>query len=457
MKKRLGLLALTAVLTSVAYGASIDHIQTYTPEYLGNQAQNGMINNASVYYNPAGIVNLEKGTYVHIGAQLAVGHEKMEYKGEDYKADLFQPIPNFALYKVEDDSALYWTFGGIAGGGDLEYKDGVAGTAVVSDILKVIGFKLNPVDNPFLDASTNGSSAEGKNLYAQTTLGKVWKVDNKLSLSAAGRLVYGIRELKGDIYLSGKKTEGFLEQFKKDNTHASIDSERTAWGYGVQLGLNYQATEKLNFAMRYDSRIKMNFKAKTSEEERNINLAGNNLGFSSFYPEYADGTKSRRDLPAILAAGMSYKVNENWTLALSGNYYFNKDAKLDRTKPNKVLENLGTKHVKAEYDNGWELALGTEYRFSPKWAILGSINYADTGAKVTSYDDVEYALNSVTLGTGLKYNPDETTEWIFTVCHFFYDSESGHYDVKYAGYPTVSNPSYDKSITAFGVSYTKRF
>lgn len=457
MKKRLGLLALTAVLTSVAYGASIDHIQTYTPEYLGNQAQNGMINNASVYYNPAGIVNLEKGTYVHIGAQLAVGHEKMEYKGEELKADLFQPIPNFAMYKVEDNSALYWTFGGIAGGGDLEYKDGVAGTAVVSDILKVIGFKLNSVDNPFLDASTNGSSAEGKNLYAQTTLGKVWKVDNKLSLSAAGRLVYGIRELKGDIYLSGKKTEGFLEQFKKDNTHASIDSERTAWGYGVQLGLNYQATEKLNFAMRYDSRIKMNFKAKTSEEERNINLAGNNLGFSSFYPEYVDGTKSRRDLPAILAAGMSYKVTDNWTVGLSGNYYFNKDAKLDRTKPNKVLENLGTKHVKAEYDNGWELALGTEYRFSPKWAILGSINYADTGAKVTSYDDVEYALNSVTLGTGLKYNPDETTEWIFTVCHFFYDSESGHYDVKYAGYPTVSNPSYDKSITAFGVSYTKRF
>ena len=121
MKKRLGLLALTAVLTSVAYGASIDHIQTYTPEYLGNSAQNGMINNVSAYYNPAGLVHLEKGTYVHVGAQLAVGHEKMEYKGEELKADLFQPIPNFAMYKVEDDSALYWTFGGIAGGGDLKY------------------------------------------------------------------------------------------------------------------------------------------------------------------------------------------------------------------------------------------------------------------------------------------------------------------------------------------------
>lgn len=464
MKKRLGLLALTAVLTSVAYGASIDHIQTYTPEYLGNQAQNGMINNASVYYNPAGIVNLEKGTYVHVGAQLAVGHEKMEYKGEEYKADLFQPIPNFAMYKVEDDSALYWTFGGIAGGGDLKYDDGVAGTAVVGDILQGIGEKLKPLTNNiniFATANTIGSKAEGKNLYAQTTLGKVWKIDNRLSVSAAGRLVYGIRELNAELRLNGVKdipssSGGNLFE----GNYANIDSERTAWGYGIQLGLNYQATERLNLAMRYDSRVRLNFKADGSSYS-NIKIGGIGLGFENFYPEYIDGNKTRRDLPAILAAGMSYKVTDNWTVGLSGNYYFNKDAKMDRTAGKISVPmpqgNLEIKGLEAEYDNGWELALGTEYRFSPKWAILGSINYADTGAKVTSYDDVEYALNSVTLGTGLKYNPDETTEWIFTVCHFFYDSESGHYDVKYAGYPTVSNPSYDKSITAFGVGYTKRF
>lgn len=469
MKKRLGLLALTAVLTSVAYGASIDHIQTYTPEYLGNQAQNGMINNVSVYYNPAGIVNLEKGTYVHVGAQLAVGHEKMEYKGEELKADLFQPIPNFAMYKVEDDSALYWTFGGIAGGGDLKYDNGVAGTAVIPDIVNGMGgiASIVPIKDGFMpvvikDIRDNGSSAEGKNLYAQTTLGKVWKIDNKLSLSAAGRLVYGIRELKGDLKLKGNIYDETGKNLitKDKELGASIDSERTAWGYGFQLGINYQASEKLNLAMRYDSRVRLNFKAEGNN--KNVQLPSNqqgkpgiDLGFGNFYPEYVPGTKTRRDLPAILAAGMSYKVTDNWIMALSGNYYFNKDAKMDRVAGSGNLGGLPLKGLEAEYDNGWELALGTEYRFSPKWAVLGSINYADTGAKVTSYDDVEYALNSVTLGTGLKYNPDETTEWVFTVCHFFYDSESGHYDVKYQG--AVPNPSYDKSITAFGVSYTKRF
>lgn len=442
MKKRLGLLALAAVLSSSAYSASIDHIQTYTPEYLGNQAQNGMINNASVYYNPAGLVHLQNGTYFHAGIELAVGEEKMNYNGQELKADLLQPIPNFAMYKVEDDSALFWTFGGIAGGGDLKYKDGVAGTSVIPDIVNPIGIQISNTIT-VRDLKDIGSSAEGKNIYAQTTLGKTWKVDDKLSLSAAGRVVYGVRKLKGNIDLESATL--------KKRLHADIDSERTAWGYGAQFGVNYKATEKLNLAMRYDSRVKMNFKAKGSYNNVVIPEILD-LGFGNFYPEYMPGTKTRRDLPAILAAGMSYKVTDNWTVALSGNYYFNKDAKMDRIKQESIL---GSKVVEAEYDNGWELALGTEYRLSPKWAVLGSINYADTGAKVSSYDDVEYALNSVTLGTGLKYNPDETTEWVFTVAHFFYDEEKGHYDSKYGG--LVDNPTYDKSITAFGVSYTKRF
>lgn len=445
MKKRLGLLALAAVLSSSVYSASIDHIQTYTPEYLGNQAQNGMINNASVYYNPAGLVHLQNGTYFHAGIELAVGEEKMNYNGQELKADLLQPIPNFAMYKVEDDSALFWTFGGIAGGGDLKYKDGVAGTSVIPDIVNPIGIQISNTIT-VKDLKDIGSSAEGKNIYAQTTLGKTWKVDDKLSLSAAGRVVYGVRKLKGNIDLESATL--------KKRLHADIDSERTAWGYGAQFGVNYKATEKLNLAMRYDSRVKMNFKAKGSYNNVVIPEILD-LGFGNFYPEYMPGTKTRRDLPAILAAGMSYKVTDNWTVALSGNYYFNKDAKMDRMAGSGKLGALQLKGVEAEYDNGWELAVGTEYRLSPKWAVLGSINYADTGAKVSSYDDVEYALNSVTLGTGLKYNPDETTEWVFTVAHFFYDEEKGHYDSKYGG--LVDNPTYDKSITAFGVSYTKRF
>lgn len=489
MKKKLALLSLMATMATVGYGASIDHIQTYAPEYLGNQALTGMINNTSVYYNPAGLVNLQEGTYLHGGMELAVGHEKMNYDGKDYKAKLLQPIPNFAAYKVEKDSALYWTFGGLGGGGDLKYKDGVAGTAVVPGLINN-GQIMIPADklksNPMIagglaagklqpttlipttipnvlgidNLRDTGSSAEGKNLYIQSTLGKSWNVNDKLSLSLGGRIVYGVRELKANINVAGDAREKNIYRKAKGELigfEANMDSKRTAWGYGFQLGLNYKATDRLNLAARYDSRIKLNFKAKG--DIKNAVLGPNGelgaLGFGNFYPEYVPGTKARRDMPAILALGASYKVTDNWTTALAGNFYFNKQAKMDNVVGKLAFTNA--KEVKAKYKNGWELAFGNEYRFSPKWAWLGSINYAHTGAKVESFDDVEYALNSITLGTGLKYNPNDSTEWVFSVSHFFYQEKSGNYNIKYNGMSQVDNPKYDKSITAFGVSYTQRF
>lgn len=463
MKKRLGLLALVATISTLSYSASIDHIQTYTPEYLGNQAQNGMTNRASVYYNPAGLTELENGTYFQVGTQIAVGHEKMEYKGREYKADLLQPIPNISAFKVEDDSALYWTFGGLGGGGDLEYKDGVPGTAVIGDLLPAIAGKGIAL-NPLLDATqkkyfigllssinTEGSYAEGANLYAQTTIGKAWKLNDKFSVSAGGRVVYGMRNLKGKILINGDKNLQILGLPVGDT--AEIDSRRDAWGFGAQFGINYNATEKLNLAMRYDSRIKMNFSARGNEKK--VSLGGQELGFGNFYPEYAIGTKLRRDLPAILALGGSYKVTDDWTVALSGNYYFNKDAKLDYISSGN-LSSLGIKPVDLEYDNGWEIALGTEYKINQKWALLGSVNYANTGAKSSSYDDIEYALDSITLGAGVKYMPNEDIEWAFTVSHFFYSEQEGHYAEKYKNYG-LTNPKYDKSITAIGVSYSNKF
>ena len=48
MKK---LLLLLAILSSGVYASSIDHIQTYSPDYLSNQAQTGMIDSVSPCWN----------------------------------------------------------------------------------------------------------------------------------------------------------------------------------------------------------------------------------------------------------------------------------------------------------------------------------------------------------------------------------------------------------------------
>ena len=483
MKK---LLFLVAILSSGLYGASIDHIQTYSPDYLSNQAQTGMIDEVSAYYNPAGLARLDKGKYAHLGLQFATGHEKMSYKGKEHKAHLNQLIPNVSLASVDDNGAYFFTFGGLAGGGKLEY-DGVSGIDVLPDLAQ-----FQP-----LGVYDKGSILTGKNLYEQATLGRAFTINDQLSVSVAGRIVHGSRNLSGTLNIGTNPSTAYkqakvqqvtqevskavdaatqgsglsaaqiaaikqqkttqaltllqtkMNALQQNGLSGDLDSKREAWGYGFQIGVNYKVNDKLNLAARYDSRIKMNFKAKGSENQlQTADIIGSNIGLSTFYPQYAINSKIRRDLPAILSVGASYKVTDNYLVSTSANYYFNRHAKMDR-----VTTFGGHEHGR-DYKNGWEIALGNEYKLNDKFTLIGSVNYARTGAKNSSFNDTEYALNSVTLGAGLRYKYDETLSITGSVAHFIYDKEDGNFKEKYK---VNDNQKYHKEITAFGLSVTKKF
>lgn len=408
------------ILSSVSFGASIDLVQNYSAEYAGNPAQQGAINYGStVYFNPAGLSQLEQGTYFVGGVQVAFGEQSMT-NGKKYDADLFSPIPNFAVYKVVDDGAYFWTLGAAAGGATLKYEDGIP---------------LGQTFEQLLDMSN--TEVKGGNQYAQTTIGRTWKVNDKLSTSLGLRAVYGLRTLEASTSINKS-----LSAMGVTGT-ASIDSERTGYGFGVQLGLNYKATDRLNLGLRYDSRVKMDFKTDAEIKHSGmgniiVGSADNGSGLLGMFPVYDDGTKIRRDLPAILALGASYKVTDRWTTFVGGNYYFNKDAKMDR---HPILDSK-----KYSYDNGWEISVGSEYWINDKFAWLVGANYADTGAPKDTYSPTEYAINSIFVGTGIKYRQNETTEWTVAYNHYFYDDTTGN-----------NNVEYKKDIKSIGFNFVKKF
>ena len=318
------------ILSSVSFGASIDLVQNYSAEYAGNPAQQGAINYGStVYFNPAGLSQLEQGTYFVGGVQLASGKQTMtdgDYNNKGFDTDLFSPIPNFAVYKVVDDGAYFWTLGAYAGGAALEYEDGIP-LPGVKDIMKDKISSLSPqaLTNPQLGALLQmnmndvltGTNVKGSNQYIQTTIGRTWKIDEKLSTSFGLKAVYGMRNLEASTSFDKK-------YFPLLNGNASIDSERTGYGFGFQLGLNYKATDKLNLGLRYDSRVRMDFKTEADIKDTSSALGMKDIisnGLLGIYPAYKDGLKTRRDLPAILALGASYKVTNRWTTFIGGNYY----------------------------------------------------------------------------------------------------------------------------------------
>lgn len=407
-------------------GASIDHIMNYTVEYNANPALQGAISKeSSVNYNPAGLVKLEDGTYINGGLQIAVGTQGMEYSGTDYSADHVSPIPNLSIFKVEDNKAYFWTFGGIAGGAELDYKDGIA----TYDILG-----SHPIYGN-IGSSADGSTAKGSSMYLQTTLGTAYAINDKLSVAVAARGVYAKRDFSGELKIEGGLGNG---------QSAIIDAERTATGFGGQFSINYAATPKLNLALRYDTKVKLKFKTD-SDEQKVTGLPaafGYVFGFSNLYPEYADGAEAYRDLPALLAAGMEYKLTPKLKIFTGGNYYFNSSADFDED-----LARTGNEES-AKYDNGWELSFGTEYSLKDNLALLAGINYADTGASSVNYRDSEFAINSTMVGTGLKYKYSESLEFTFAICHYFYEESNGE---------TLGNEvTYHKSITNSGISFNKK-
>lgn len=428
---KLSLLALIASLSVSTMGASIDHIQNYSAEYGGNPAQQGAINvGSTVYFNPAGLMRLENGTYIVGGIQYAFGDQNMSQGGRDFSTNLSSPIPNFALYKKTDDGAYFWTMGGVGGGAELEYKDSIPLS------VNLLG---NSIDfNKFL----SNTHVKGSNIYAQTTLGKAFNLTDKWSASLAVRGVYGKRTLKANATVDKNVNIGDLIgkpslriPIFREGT-ASIDSEREAYGFGGQFGLNYAPDDRLNIGFRYDTKVKLKFKTKSDISDSTKGALG--IGVSDallgLYPVYKDGEKLRRDLPALAALGASYKVTEQWTTFIGGNYYFNESATMDR---------IGKTNV--DYKNGWEISVGSEYWFTPQIAWLVGFNYADTGAPDKSFAATEYALNSTILGTGVKYRPNETVEWTVAFNHYIYDTR------------TISDIKYEKEISSIGINFVKKF
>ncbi len=422
--KKISLIAFLLIST-MGKAASIDHIMNYTAEYSANPALQGSTNYSStVNFNPAGLMRLNNGLYMNGGLQYATGGYEMKYDGKSYKSDLGSPVPNFSLYKKYDNYAIFWTLGGIGGGAALNYNDGIAAYKKLEDKLD----KIFPGAIKITD-----SSAKGSNVYVQSTLGTAFNINENLSMSIAGRVVHGKRDFEGNV----ETTSPIL-----GNNTLSVDAEREAWGLGVQLGLNYAATEKLNLGLRYDSKIKMNFKTDSTVGAP-LPVVGTN--FDTLYLEYKNGMKSRRDLPAILALGAQYKITPAWTGFVGGNYYFNKSANIDEKVQGK--DKKDEKSVLRKYKDGYEFSLGSEYQINEKWAWLAGANYGVTGAEKENYHDSEFAVDSLMLGTGVKYKYNDALELLGSVAHYFYNTSNS----------TAGDIEYIKETTVLGAGFTYKF
>lgn len=460
MKKSLIILSLLA--SANAFAGSIDYLAQQDAEYFAHPAMIGKVGVSGAYYNPAGTAFLEDGLYIQLNSQTLFKNYEMETKiAEKLNHESDHPsafVPSLQMVKKEGDRSYFLHAGAAAGGGTVKYKNGISAFEVIGQEIQtglqnfeIFSSDLNQFIKPFPNTKVKylgGSTVNGTSYYINTTLGVAQKINSKFSIAGGARFIYAMRELDGtasyNLDLTGKQDNSS----KKENVRIDIDSERTGWGVGGVFGFHYQPTEKLNIGFKYETEVELNLDAdgkldtsKTSpisgnKDTDNI-IIGNIDSTLEAHPVIAEWLEDdRRNLPAMMALGISYELTDRITLLTSGNYYFIKDA-----NRNGCYEN---------YDNGYEISVGVDYKLNDKWTLMAGYQYTDTGANERTYKDTDFALDADMYGLGVKYTPDETKEFI--VSYAYVDYKNGT-----AKNGDIETTTFKKEVDAIGLSAIFKF
>lgn len=441
--------AVFAVATATLSAGSLDYLSNQSAGYFFSTAQTASTAGAGIVpYNPAGTALLDKGFYLDASNQTILKYydESIDskYLSDSYSQKDPTPfLPSLALvYNFGNVGpgklALYGNGGITAGGGNLNWDDGTIGTnAFGLTIAKLAGSTTAP----------NGGSTEltASSIYYGLGTGVSYAfLDDKLSASAGLRYVNAQRS--GSI--SGKLnflTSGF------GAWSANVDYDYTYSAQGVTpiFGLDIRPVSGLTLGVRYEMETKLEFEYSDDTPTVSNTMGSAAITNGIFSQLNWSGKKIRQDLPQILSVGAEYVFTPKFTLSAGTNLYFMNVATLENVKGEDVSEFFGV---------GYELNLAGQYRFTEK--LLGGLSamYSNQGAKASYYEDdnnllvasANPALDSLTVGGGVKYNVIKTLDLLLTTSYVHYFPKSATTD---AGLEI----DYSKTVYNFGLGASYKF
>jgi long-chain fatty acid transport protein len=373
--------------------AQIDNLTNMSAEWVRMSNRNAATDAADiVVYNPAGLVSLSDGFHLNVSNQMLFRKPSHSFNDplsgrlsfEQDRPDLF--VPNlYASYK----KGLWSIFGGVympGSAGAIDYPDGSITTRELGLGLLNNPDPLNPFGNGNYTNITN-EHLKGTSLYLATSLGGAYKLTDKVSVAAGIRNISVSNTIKGGLTMSGG-TGG--EATPDYPLRVNVNQQDNGWG-GV-LGIQVRPDDKLNLALHYESRVKLDLKTDIKGGDNISETAG----------LYADGEKNRRDFPGMVGMGASYQFTPEFRGELDANYWFQKAANWGKASDGRDISRhagdcwgigiTGVYQVSPELD----VSAGTLYTLF-RWDDIDAYYNANPGSFEVQYSD------NVNLGAGFGY------------------------------------------------------
>lgn len=424
----LAFVLLATLCAGMVYGGNIDYLTNRSVNYFRNFARNPATDGADlVSYNPAGLVFMDEGFHLSFGNEFFLKKYTIEavpfwdttttVTYESTEPTLFYP-DLYAVYRT-GRMALFGAFTVPAGGGSLDYTDGIYAMPLIES-----GFQQAINQSPYYFALMDEGSIKASSQYLAGTAGASYAATDLLSFGLAGRYTTAKRtyEGQGEFTVFGPDSLGNI--IPVGTSSRILDVEKTATGLAGIFSFNLMPTPELNVALRYETATALDF--ETSVNENGWEIAA--LPDSSF----TDGYQQRRDLPAILAGGVSYRLSPEFKLSTTFNYYFLEDVADERDGG-----------IDMNYSNGLDIGIGIDYQITP--SMLGGLAYlrSDLGGSEETFSDLEYNLDTHCIGGGIRYSMTEDFAFTLAGGHNMYDEGQGVGD--------FAANTYNKSIWYFGL------
>ncbi|UCG81442.1 MAG: outer membrane protein transport protein, partial [Desulfobacterales bacterium] len=348
MKRLLVFLCVSALVFAVAtplLAGGIDNKHNFSAEYARTLNRNAATDSAdAVVYNPAGTVKMEDGLYVNLAGQYAFKDYSNTFNGTEYDSDEPDIVPSlFALYR-KDRWAGFAAFTIPAGGGSVDYEDGMATTYRVAQGVIATG--------AYAAGSIRDMGLEGEMYYYGITVGGAYALNDWLSVSVGLRYVDANREFEGFATMT---------PIAPVPETLYVEYEETGHGWGGIFGMNISPTDELNIGIRAETKTHLTLETDQKRDDVETVLGGDLV---------PDNAKRNRDFPALFGFGVSYQLTSNLRTEANFTYYLQNDADWD--------DDPITSGDEREKDDGFDIGIALEYAFTPKFKASLGYMYTET-------------------------------------------------------------------------------
>lgn len=395
MKKIITLILLGLLTLQFSFAGGIVTNTNQSAIYVRMLARNASTDVDAVFFNPAGLVKMRDGLYLSVHNQTifqtkTITNDFALLNNGKYVGDVKAPVfpSGFAVYK-KGKLAVSFGFGPVGGGGSATYEDGLPSfeyqIAAIPAMITATGV---PTDQYSADIYFDGSS-----IYWGGQLGVSYAINKTISAYLGGRYIMATNTYNGyikDIMINPTFPKLGLTGsmipatafFAAANpllvpmvSDKEVDATQTGTAFTPIFGINLSPGKKLNIGVKYEMATKLELENETTTDDTGM---------------FPDGAVTRNDIPAYLAAGISYYVTKKLKTSVSYSTYFDKDA------------DWGGREALID-KNSSDLSIGFEYKAAKK--LIASVGYSlsQTGVTQAYQTDMSYSLSSNTVGLGFKY------------------------------------------------------